>query len=80
MTIFGNILTKILKESTNVCNTVLRDIWNFNILEKQNFPQNLKLVDITPGYKKKYVEKYCLVSRFPTVSKVFERILKKQFS
>ena len=50
---FGNIPAKVLKESSDVCNAVLRDIWNFEILEKQNFPQNLKLADITPVYKKK---------------------------
>ena len=36
-----------------MCNAVIRDIWNFEILEKQNFPQNLKLADITALYKKK---------------------------
>ena len=50
---FGNIPAKVLKESSDVCNAVLRDIWNFEILEKQNFPQNLKLAEITPVYKKK---------------------------
>ena len=81
--IFGYIAVKVLKESSNVCNAVLRDIWNFEILEKQNFPQNLKLADITPVYKKKdptLVENYRPVSVLPTVSKVFERIIQKQFS
>ena len=81
--IFGNIPAKVFKESSNVCNAVLRDIWNFEILEKQNFPQNLKLADITPVYKKKdptLVENYRPVSVLPTVSKVFERIIQKQFS
>ena len=50
---FGNMTTKVLKESSNVCNAVLRGIWIFGILEKQNFPQNLKLTDISPVYKKK---------------------------
>ena len=83
MGIFGKIPAKVLTESSNVCNAVLRDIWNFEILEKQNFPQNLKLADITPVYKKKdptLVENYRPVSVLPTVSKVFERIIQKQFS
>ena len=51
--IFLNIPAKVFKESSNVCNAVFRDIWNFDILEKQNFPRNLKLVDVTPVDKKK---------------------------
>ena len=53
------------------------------MLEKQYSPQNLKLADITPVYKKKdptLVENYRPVSVLPTVSKVFERIIQKQFS
>ena len=79
----GNIPTKVLKESSNACNTVLRDIWNFEILRKQNFPQNLKLADITPVYKKKdptLTENYRPVSVLPSVSKIFERIIQKQCS
>ena len=60
---------------------MLSDIWNFEILEKQNVPHNLKLADITPVYKKKdttLVENYRPVSVLPSVSKVFERIIQKQ--
>ena len=32
---------------------MLQKIWNSEILGKQYFPQNLKLADITPVYKKK---------------------------
>ena len=77
---FGNIPTKVLKESSNVCNSTLKDIWNYEILGKQNFSENLKLVDITPVYKKKdptLVENYRPVSVLPSVSKVFERIIQK---
>ena len=45
---FGNITTKVLKISSDICNKVLDKIWNSKILRKQNFPQNLKLADITP--------------------------------
>ena len=53
MGIFGNIPAKVFKRSSNVCNAVFGDIWNFEILEKQNFPRNLKFADVTPVYKKK---------------------------
>ena len=49
---FGNIPTKVLKESSNVCNAILRNIWHCEILGKQNFSENLKRSDITPVYKK----------------------------
>ena len=57
----------------------------FGILKywKKNFPQNLKLAAITPVYMKKdptLVENYRPVSALPIVSKVFERIIQKQFS
>ena len=51
--IYVNISAKVLKGSSNVCNAVLIDIWNFEILERQNFRQNLKVTDITPVYIKK---------------------------
>ena len=80
---FGNIQTKVLKESSNVYNAILRDIWHCEILGKQNFFQNLKLANITPVYRKKdptSVENYWPVSVLPSVSKIFERIIQKQFS
>ena len=80
---FGNIRTKVLKKSSNICNAVLRDTWNFELLEKQNFLQNLKLADISPVYKKKnltLVDNYRPVIVHPAVSKVFERFIQKQFS
>ena len=43
---FGNIPTKVLKDSFNICNSILQDIWNYEILGKQYFPKNLKLADI----------------------------------
>ena len=78
---FGNIPTKILKDSSEDCSIVLRNIWNFEILGKQHFSQNLKLADVTPVYKKKdptLAENYRPVSVLPSVSKVFERIIRNQ--
>ena len=80
---FGNIPTKILKSSSEMCNEILQTIWNSEILEKQYFPKNLKLVDITPVYKKKdptLAENYRLVSVLLSVSNIFERVIQNQFS
>ena len=80
---FGNIPKKVLKDSSDICDSILQDIWNYEILGKQYFFKNIKLADITPVYKKKdptLVENYRPVSVLPCVSKVFERIIQKQFS
>ena len=72
-----------LKSSSEICIKVLTNIWKFEILENHNFSSKLKLTDITPVYKKNdrtLVENYRPVSVLPTVSKIFERIIQKQFS
>ena len=66
-----------------MCSPVLANIWNEEILLNKNFPENLKLADVTPIFKKKdktFVENYRPVSVLPTVSKIFERIMQKQIS
>ena len=80
---FGNIPTKMLKSSSEICSVALQNIWNSEILGKLYFPNKLKLADITPVYKKKdptLVENYRPVSVLTSVSKIFERIIQKQFS
>ena len=42
---FGNIPTKVLKDSSDICNSILEDICNYEILGKQYFPKNLELAD-----------------------------------
>ena len=77
---FGNIPTKMLKSSSEICSVALQNIWNSEILGKLYFPNKLKLADITPVYKKKdptLVENYRPVSVLPSVSKIFERIILK---
>ena len=72
-----------LKSFSEICSFVLQNIWNSEILGKLYFPNKLKLADITPVYKKKdptLVENYRPVSVLPSVSKIFERIIQKQFS
>ena len=80
---FGNIPRNLLKDSSDIFNSILQDIWNYEILVKQYSPKNLKLADMTPVYKKKdptLVENYRPVSVLPCVSKVFERVIQKQLS
>ena len=72
---FGNIPTKVLKDSSNICNSILQEIWNYETLEKQYFPKNLKLADITPVYKKKdptLIENYRPVRVLTQYFKIYE--------
>ena len=53
------------------------------MLKTWNFPNNLKLADITPVFKKKnclYKVNYRPVSVLPSTSKVFEKLMQKQIS
>ena len=56
---------------------------NQELILNKEFPQNLKLADITLVYKKEKstkVKNYRPVSVLPTVSKIFERLIQKQTS
>ena len=78
-----NIPPEVLKISSDICNKVLQKIWNYKILGKKYFPQNLKLADIAPIFKKKdptLAKNYRPVSVLPSASKVFEQIIQKQLS
>jgi len=50
---FGDIPTKCLKEASNECTHSLADIWNHEIIRYGHFPNELKLADVTPVFKKK---------------------------
>ena len=53
------------------------------MLKTGNFPDNLKLTDITPVFKKKtplHKVNYRPVSILPSISKVFEKLMQKQIS
>ena len=70
------------KSSASVSASVLHKLFNDSI-ERSDFPQNLKLADITPVYKKNDpLDKtnYRPVSVLPVVSKIFERIMQKQIN
>ena len=76
----GDIPAKILKSSINAYLSELTILIN-NCLKKGVFPDDLKLADITPIFKKEdslNKENYRPVSILPHLSKVFERILYKQ--
>ena len=76
----NSIPPKVLKKSSKVSLSALHKLFN-DLIDKSDFPQNLKLADITPAYKKNDpLDKtnYRPVSILPVVSKIFERIMQKQ--
>ena len=78
---FGNIPTKLLKEVSDICAPALNDIWNNEIITQKCFPNNLKLADVTPVFKKEdasLLKNYRPVSVLSVVSKIYERIMQKQ--
>ena len=73
---------KLLKSTKTICSETLKTIFN-NCLIKAEFPNELKLADVTPILKKEdpsRAKNYRPVSVLPSVSKVFERILHRQVS
>ena len=50
---FKNIATLRIKNVADVCSPVLANIWNEEILLNKNFPENLKLADVAPTFKKR---------------------------
>ena len=57
---------------------MLQQTWNVEIFEKCQFPENLKLADVTPVFKKEDKNLAKSVSVLPTLSKVFEEIMQNQ--
>ena len=80
---FKNIPTRRLKDVSDIFSPILANIWNEEILLYKIFPENLKLADMSPIFKKKdktFVGNYRPVSVLPTVPKIFEQIMQKQVS
>ena len=78
---FCNITPSEVKELPEIWLPVLNDTWNKELVNQCNFPNKLKLADITPVYKKDDAtqdKNYRPVSVLPTVSKVFERLMQQQ--
>ena len=81
-TTFNNIPTKVLKQNSDICCPILLNIINQNI-ESGSFPEELKLADVTPIFKKEdatCAKNYRPVSVLPAASKVYERLLEKQIA
>ena len=73
---------KILKISSEVSADTLYNLFN-DMLKTGDFPDNLRLADITPVFKKKnplHKVNYRPVSVLPSISKVFEKLMKNQIS
>ena len=81
-TTHNNIRPKILRQSAEDTANNLQLLFN-NVISISEFPENLKLADVTPVFKKKDpLEKtnYRHASVFPPVSKIFERLMQKQIN
>ena len=73
-----NIRSRLLKDLSDACGLILGNIWNEKIVLNKNFPENLKLADVTPILKKKdeiFVENCRSLSVLPTAYKIFKRIM-----
>ena len=65
----------------DICATALIGIWNQEIITQQSFPNNLKLADVTPVFKKEdasLLKNFRPVSVLPVVSKIYKRIMQNQ--
>ena len=66
---------------SNIYTPLLNGIWNKEIITQKIFPNNLKLGDVTPVFKKENAslsKNYRPGSVLPAVSKIYERIVQKQ--
>ena len=71
-----------MKTSSEVSADALQNLFN-DMLKTGNFPENLKLADITPVFKKNnllHKVNYRPVSILPSISKVFEKLIQKQIN
>ena len=78
----SDIPIRIIKENADIFAEFLCETVN-SAIKSSNFPNSLKLADITPLHKKgrkDNKENYRPVSILPTLSKIFERILFEQMS
>ena len=69
-TTFKNIPLRLITENSDICAPYIRNIYS-NSLKSNYFPNNLKMADIIPGYKKDdktNKENYKPISIHPSVS------------
>ena len=79
---YNNIVPNIMRSSAKVTANTLQLLVN-NAISNGKFPENLKLADVTPIFKKKDpLDKtnYRLFSVLPAVSNIFERSIQKQIN
>ena len=75
--------TKCLKTACSESSSYLTKVWNEEMLTENSFPQNLKLADVVPVFKKcdpTCAKNYRPISVLPTASKVFERLMHDQIT
>ena len=73
---------KLLKSTKTICSETLKTIFN-NCLIQTEFPNALRIADVTPILKKEdpsRAKNYTPVSVLPSLSKIFERILRRRVS
>ena len=78
----NNTPPKILRRSAEVTANTLQLLFNIAI-SNSDFPENLKLADVTPVFKKKIpLDKtnYRPLNVLPLVLKLFERLIQKQIN
>ena len=64
---------------SDICAAPLNDIWNTDIIAEKSFPNNFRLLHMTPVFKKEdLLRNYISVSALPAVSEIYERIMQKQ--
>ena len=81
-TTHNNTPPKILRRSAEVTANTLQLLFN-NAISNSDFPENLKLADVTPVFKKKIpLDKtnYRPLNVLPLVLKLFERLIQKQIN
>ena len=77
---FKNIPSKHLKQNSDICSPILTKLFN-KCIRNDEFPNELKLADITPIFKKgdnTSEKNYRPISILPSVSKIYERLMQKQ--
>ena len=77
-----NISPKILKSSSNATVNVLHRLFN-EIITKAVFPDNLKLADVRPVFKKYdpfNKKSYRPVRVLPDISKIYEKLMERQIN
>ena len=66
---------------SDICEPALNDIWNKEIITQTSFPNNLKLTDVPPVFRKQDVsllKNYRAVRFLLAVSNIYERTMEKQ--